>query len=149
SRKARAADEPGHGTGVDDVMTVARLPTLTFLLSASGFAALLWLAAAGVCAETRELTFDVRIAGGVVPANMALIRVRQGDKVRLRFTSDRSITVHLHGYDIERRIEPGAVVELAFTARATGRFPVEEHRQGAQGHSHADAPLIRIEVYPR
>jgi len=130
-------------------MTVARLPTLTFLLSASGFAALLWLAAAGVCAETRELTFDVRIAGGVVPANMALIRVRQGDKVRLRFTSDRSITVHLHGYDIERRIEPGAMVELAFTARATGRFPVEEHRQGAQGHSHADAPLIRIEVYPR
>ncbi len=35
--------------------------------------------------------------------------------------------LHLHGYDIEKRIEPGAVTEMTFTARATGRFPVEVH----------------------
>ena len=85
---------------------------------------------------------------GCRPA-IRLIRVKQGDAVRLRWTSDRPIVVHLHGYDIETRVEPGAVAEMAFTARATGRFPVEEHKPAARGHSHGEAPLVRIEVRPR
>ena len=81
---------------------------------------------------------------------MRLIRVKQGDAVRLRWTSDRPIVLHLHGYDIETKVEPGAVAEMAFTARATGSFPVEEHTPDARGgHSHGEAPLVRIEVRPR
>jgi len=99
-------------------------------------------------AQTSELTFDIRIEHGVVPPNMRLIRVKQGDAVKLRWSSDKPITLHLHGYDIERKVEPGMVAEMSFAARATGRFPVEEHK-GAGGHSHGDAPLVRIEVYPR
>ena len=81
-----------------------------------------------------EVTFDLKIENGKVAQNMRLIRVKQGDAVRLRWTTDRPSLLHLHGYDIEKKVEPGAVAEMAFEARATGRFPVEEHteRQGRQ-----------------
>ena len=81
---------------------------------------------------------------------MRLIRVKQGDAVTLRWTTDRPIVLHLHGYDIEKKVEPGAATEMAFVARATGRFSVEEHKPDAKGgHSHGEAALVRIEVLPR
>jgi hypothetical protein len=100
-------------------------------------------------AQPREAVFDLRIENGRVPTAMRTIRVRQGDAVTLRFSSDRPIVVHLHGYDIEAKVAPGAVAEMAFAARATGRFPVEEHKQKQHGgHAHGEA-LLRIEVRPR
>jgi hypothetical protein len=101
-------------------------------------------------AHTAELTFEIRIAGGKVAQSMRLIRVKQGDTVKLRWTSDRPIVLHLHGYDIERKVEPGAVSEMVFVARAAGRFSVEEHKPDAKGgHSHGEAALVRVEVLPR
>ncbi|HZT46397.1 MAG TPA: hypothetical protein VFA64_00390 [Hyphomicrobiaceae bacterium] len=103
-----------------------------------------------LAAQTAEVVFELRIEKGKVPPNMRQIRVRQGDAVRLRWTTDRPIALHLHGYDIEFKVEPGAVAEMAFAARATGRFPVEEIKPSAKGgHSHGEAPLVRIEVRPR
>jgi hypothetical protein len=100
-------------------------------------------------AKADELTFELRIERGHVPANMRLIRVKQGDVVKVRWSSDRSIALHLHGYDIERKIEPGVVAEMTFTARATGRFPVQEHQAASGGgHTHG-APIVQIEVLPR
>jgi hypothetical protein len=101
-------------------------------------------------AQGREAAFDLKIEKGKVPQSMRLIRVKQGDAVKLRWTTDRTIILHLHGYDIEKKVEPGAVAEMAFEARATGRFSVEEHKPNAKGgHSHGEAPLVRIEVRPR
>ena len=97
-----------------------------------------------------EVAFDLKIDKGKVPPSMRLIRVKQGDSVRLRWTTDRPIMLHLHGYDIEKKVEPGTVSEMTFEAHATGRFPVEEHKPNAQGgHAHGEAPLARIEVLPR
>ena len=101
-------------------------------------------------AQTQEVTFDLKIEKGRVAQNMRLIRVKQGDAVRLRWTTDRPIVLHLHGYDIETKVEPGAVAEMAFEARATGRFPVEEHTPNVKGgHSHGETALVRVEVRPR
>lgn len=101
-------------------------------------------------AQSSELVFDLRIERGRVPQSMRVIRAKQGDAVKLRWTSDRPIMLHLHGYDIEVKVEPGAVAEMAFLARATGRFPVEEHKPNPQGgHLHGEAALVRIEVRPR
>jgi hypothetical protein len=87
---------------------------------------------------------------GRVAQNNRIIRVKQGDTFRLRWSSDRAIVLHLHGYDIETKVEPGTIADMAFAARATGRFPVEEHKPQAHGgHSHGEAPLARIEVLPR
>ena len=91
----------------------------------------------------------MKIDRGQLPPAMRLIRVKQGDVVKLRWSSDRPIALHLHGYDIERKVEPGAVTEMTFTARATGRFPVAEHQTRSAGsHAHG-APIVQIEVLPR
>jgi hypothetical protein len=96
-----------------------------------------------------ELTFDLRIERGSVPANMRLVRVTQGDVVKLRWTADRATILHLHGYDIEMTVRPGAVADMSFTARATGRFPVSVHTpQAGGGHTH-EPPLLHVEVHPR
>jgi hypothetical protein len=117
---------------------------------ASGLAFLL-ATAGGVAARAAELTYDLWIERGRVSQEMRLIRVKQGDLVRLRWRSDRPAILHLHGYDIEATVEPGAIAETAFTARATGRFPVHLHARNERSgsHSHDESPLVRIEVYPR
>jgi hypothetical protein len=104
-------------------------------------------AATVACAD--EVTFELRIEKGRVPAGVRLIRVQEGDVVKLRWSTDQTTIVHLHGYDIETKVTPGATAEMNFTARATGRFPVSVHKpkQGG-GHTH-DPPLAHVEVHPR
>ena len=77
------------------------------------------------------------------------VTVKQNDVVKLEWSSDRQMTIHLHGYDIEKQITPGATTEMTFTARATGRFMVEPHlaKLPSGGHEHGDV-LVTIEVYP-
>ena len=52
-------------------------------------------------AGAAELTFDYHIERGQVTENTQVIRVKQGDVVKLRWHTDRLIILHLHGYDIE------------------------------------------------
>ncbi|MEH2512211.1 FtsP/CotA-like multicopper oxidase with cupredoxin domain [Nitrobacteraceae bacterium AZCC 1564] len=102
-----------------------------------------------VAAGAAELTFDFHIERGRVMESAQVIRIKQGDAVRLRWHADRSIILHLHGYDLEKKIEPGTIGLMEFVADATGRFPIEVHGSpGAVGQSHGEAPLVRIEVYP-
>ena len=124
---------------------------MSHLVSARCALALLLIAAGSAGAPAAELTYDIEIEHGRVPDTMRLIRVNEGDVVKLRWTSDQPLVLHLHGYDIERRITPGIVTEMTFAAYATGRFPIHLHAQGAGagGHAHEDAPLATIEVYPR
>jgi hypothetical protein len=107
------------------------------------------LAAMTATANAADVTFDLRIERGQVQQAMRRIRVKQGDEVKLRWSTDRRTMLHLHGYDIEMTVEPGSVAEMAFTARATGRFPVSVHKPKAGGgHTH-DPPLTHVEVHPR
>jgi hypothetical protein len=38
---------------------------------------------------------------------------------------------------------------MTFTARATGRFPVEEHQVRPSGRDTHGAPIVQVEVLPR
>jgi len=102
-------------------------------------------------AKAAEVTFVMRIENGRVPETMRLIRVKQGDAVKLRWSSDRRMLLHMHGYDIEKEVEPGSITDLTFTARAEGRFPIHVHASAAHpgNPGHEEAPLVTIEVYPR
>jgi hypothetical protein len=113
-------------------------------------AAAAWLASA-LNGSAADLTFNLEIEQGKVPLNTRVIRVRQGDVVRLRWRTDQPVTLHLHGYEIELAFGPDAVAEMTFTAHATGRFPVHVHKgsAGAGGHSHLETPLVLVEVYPQ
>ena len=100
-------------------------------------------------AEAAQVTYALNIVNGRVPNNMRLIRVKQDDVVKLEWSTDKPMTVHLHGYDIEQELKPGTVTQMTFTARATGRFTIEPHigKTPSGGHAHGDV-LVTIEVYP-
>jgi hypothetical protein len=96
-------------------------------------------AAAG--AESR--IFELQLKDGRLPETQRLLKVQQGDEVTLKWTTDRPFTLHVHGYDLEAKLAPPAAAELRFTAKATGRFPMEIHGPGVErtvGH---------LEVHPR
>jgi len=87
----------------------------------------------------QERTFDLAIQDGT--ASPAEISVGEGDRVRLRISSDRPVEIHVHGYDLEGEVEPGETTELSFDATTTGRFSLEDH--------HSEAVLGELIVRPR
>ncbi len=96
-------------------------------------------------APAEPTLIDLAIRGGVLPGGQHVVRVQQGDDVTLRWTSDGAVAIHLHGYDIEAKLRPGAPTEMTFRARATGRFPITIH---GQGKDH-ERTLGYVEVHPR
>jgi hypothetical protein len=54
------------------------------------------------------------------------VSVRDGDRVTMNFTSDSPIEIHVHGYDLEREVEPGERTESSFEAR-------DPHPHGREG----------------
>lgn len=106
-------------------------------------AVLLLALSASAGAEQRE--FDMAIRRGELPKERQLLTVRQGDEVTLRWTTDAPLTIHLHGYDIEKTLSPDRPASMQFSVRAAGRFPIEIHPQG-RGR---ERTLGYLEVHPR
>jgi len=73
----------------------------------------------------KNRTFDVSIEDGELSPDE--ISAEEGDTVALRISSDRPMELHVHGYDVEREIEPGRETKLRFEADLTGRFEIEDH----------------------
>jgi len=109
----------------------------TFMASLGAFTACSALAQA-------EKTFDIALADGKTGAEQETLRVTKGDKVVLRWKSDRQIALHLHGYDIETTVPAQGTTTMSFTASLPGRFPVSEHAHGP-GHHRA---VLYLEVRP-
>ena len=95
-------------------------------------------------AEGRGQVFELVLVDGRLPASKNTLRVTKGERVELRWSSDRRITLHLHGYDIESTVTPQLPRTMSFTANIAGRFPVSEHRRDA-GHHRA---VLYLEVHP-
>ncbi len=76
-----------------------------------------------------------------------VIRLIEGQDVRIVWATDEAAELHIHGYDIRIDISPDSPVETSFTAHATGRFAVTSHGFGGD-HGHGHETLLYIEVYP-
>lgn len=94
----------------------------------------------------------LKIAGGKIVGNKKVVRVKQGDEVKLNLMADKTTEVHLHGYDIEKTVSPGRVAVMAFQAKVAGRFPVTEHGSHSHGNKksggHSEKVLFYLEVHP-
>ena len=90
---------------------------------------------------------ELRIQDGKIAGGRRTVRVTQGENVLLRWKTDHTTTIHLHGYDIEKKIQKDAPTEMRFHAKAAGRFAVTVHGHGG-GHG-KEKTLIYLEVYPR
>lgn len=95
-----------------------------------------------IAAEARH--FAISLVNGAAVGAPETIRVKQGDDVELRWSSDKPMDLHLHGYDIEVKVAPAATAVMSFKAKIPGRFPVEPHGQDHGRHR----PVIYLEVLP-
>ena len=93
--------------------------------------------------ESRFFSLNV-ISGKVAPSNRT-IKVMQGDRVKLQWTVDEALALHLHGYDVRLDMKAGEQGIMEFEAHAAGRYPVGVHGSGGK---HKGA-LIYLEVHPR
>lgn len=77
-----------------------------------------------------DVEVDLTLEGGKVTPPPDSVAVETGDHVRLTVESDVADVVHVHGYDLERAVQPGKPAVLSFRADQTGRFEVETHDSG-------------------
>lgn len=106
---------------------------------------------AAQAADPLEKIVELTIPAGALPKKPRVFRVEKDDPVRLRMTSETAGEVHLHGYRLEMKLTPGTTGELAFKARATGRYRIEWHPAGeapSKGDHHGP-PLAILEVRPK
>jgi FtsP/CotA-like multicopper oxidase with cupredoxin domain len=69
----------------------------------------------------------IRIRGGEVAGGAAEIRAKKGDTVVIVVSADAPDDIHLHGYDIEKKAEPGKPARFRFKANLEGEFELESH----------------------
>ncbi|PZC48889.1 MAG: hypothetical protein C1O27_000258 [Chloroflexi bacterium] len=122
--------------------------------------AILALAAVGLLTaacgggDPESVSIDLEVRGRQLVGNDVL-SAKKGDTVALNWTSDESVTIHLHGYNIEETVTPGETTTFAFTADAEGHFMIEAHGFGAaDGDHHAEeedggVTLGYFDVLPR
>ena len=122
-------------------LTAARKPFLLALLACG-------CAHEAVSASPPAIGDPVRVhVAADAHVRPATVRVSQGTPVRIEITAERAVTVHLHGYDIERHVAPGTAATAEFEATATGRFPMTTHE--AAGTAMRERVLLYLEVHPR
>ena len=108
---------------------------------------MLGLISAPAAAGESTKTFEITIKNGRVVGEKSA-RVSKGDTVILRWSSDKALRLHLHGYGIEIAVTPAAPAEMKFLARATGRYPVEIHTESEPARGRGHTPIFHLDVYP-
>jgi hypothetical protein len=92
-------------------------------------------------ATPRPAATRIQVRGGQPVGGVKTIEVEKGDTISFTVSSDQSDEVHVHGYDLERPVGPGAPARFSFTADADGIYEVELHG--------SDAQIASLEVQPR
>jgi plastocyanin len=77
--------------------------------------------------EAQPQATEIEIQGGEVVGGPADIVVTKGQQVTIVVSADAQDDIHLHGYDIEKPVEPGKPARFKFTANIEGIFELESH----------------------
>jgi hypothetical protein len=86
-------------------------------------------------------TFHIALKGHNPVGGRKTIKITKGDRALLVVTSDGSDTVHLHGWNIEKKVTPTKPGRFAFRARNEGAYELESHT--------TEQKLATIQVLPR
>jgi FtsP/CotA-like multicopper oxidase with cupredoxin domain len=88
-----------------------------------------------------QATVDkIEVKGGQPVGGLKKITVKKGEQVEIDVTADAADEAHLHGYDIEKELQPGKTARFRFKADIEGVFELELHHAGTQ--------LARLTVKP-
>jgi hypothetical protein len=100
-------------------------------------------------AQAQEVRrFDLALKAGELPKDQRTIKVKEGDAVELRWTTDQPIRLHLHGYDMEVAVKPGEPTVTALKARMAGRFSVDKLQEQKPGAHQHGGKVLYFEVHP-
>lgn len=98
------------------------------------------LAVSAAPAATTPTVVRITVVDGRPVGGIKRTTVKRGTVVRYVVRTARGEDIHLHGYNLTRRIRPGTPTVLHFTAKLAGRFELELH--------HPDALLAQLTVRP-
>lgn len=118
-------------------------PALTAQIAEAAAAAPAPAAENNPVVEPAPQKLELQIAGGKLVAEARSYSLRQGEEVELQLLSDRAGELHLHGYDLEAKVQADQPALLRFRADHAGRFEMELHSKA--GH----VELGALEVQPR
>ena len=90
--------------------------------------------------KPKETRID--ISAGEVVGGPAEIHARHGDTVVIIVGADAPDDIHLHGYDIEKKVEPGEPATFRFKANLEGEFELESHVAEDEGRDPLVGTLI-------
>jgi plastocyanin len=76
-------------------------------------------------AQPEATKIDIR--GGNLVGEPAEIHAKNGDTVVIVVSADAPDDIHLHGYDIEKKVEPAQPATFRFKANLEGEFEIESH----------------------
>lgn len=77
-------------------------------------------------------TTVIRVKNGAPVGGVTKITVKQGGTIRFTVSADQPENVHLHGYDIEKPVGPGAKARFVVPAKINGVFEAELENAGVQ-----------------
>ena len=96
----------------------------------------------GLAESEKRHTISLEIRKRKVTAAKKTIRITEGEEVQINWTTDETVGLHLHGYDIHANAKPGQTVSMTFLAHTAGRFPISAHTFG-------HGTMRYLEIYPR
>tara|TARA_Y100000588_G_C13744164_1_gene706922 strand:+ start:182 stop:628 length:447 start_codon:yes stop_codon:yes gene_type:complete len=91
---------------------------------------------------------SLSIKNGQITFQTEAIKVTQGTKLTLAVDSDKTLSIHVHGYDLIRRIVPHSISFLTIDTFATGRFAIKAHMHATENDTGHEPTLTYLEVYP-
>ena len=72
----------------------------------------------------------ISISGGAVEGGAKKIAAKTGETVRIAVSSDTPDEIHVHGYDLTKKVAPGKPARFVFKATIEGEFEIEAHDLG-------------------
>ena len=95
-----------------------------------------------------EVSIEIDVRRRKPEGGVRTVRVQRDDTFVLRVRADEKLEVHIHGYEVLLRVEPGTAASTKIAAKLVGRFPVTAH-VGTGGDKHAEPTLLYLEVQPK
>ena len=100
-------------------------------------------------AAADPVVVELALVRGKPEGGVRTVRVERDAALEIRARSDESLEIHIHGYDVTLRVQPGSVASVRMGAKLVGRFPVTAHLHGKHGGKASEPTLLYLEVHPR
>ena len=93
---------------------------------------------------------EISIAERQLASSEKTLRVKEGEELEFRVSSDETAELHVHGYDLIIPLQAGETTVTRLLAEVAGRFPVTLHEPvGTSGHGYRHKRMLYLEVHPR